>query len=134
MKMKIKNRSHRYDINNPRSRHGHKYSKNKKCFSMMMLICIKQHLSNIWGSIHEKVKQYWGWVEKTRCLQKKRVSGVILPERFHLNIMFVLSGPHLVIDDEVFQEALNILLCWKIVLFCPWKSPNLEAKMPPKRP
>ena len=39
----------------------------------MMVICINQHLSNIWSSIHEKVKQRWGWVEKTRCLQKKRV-------------------------------------------------------------
>ena len=27
--MKKKNRSHRYDINRPRSRHGHKYSKYK---------------------------------------------------------------------------------------------------------
>ena len=25
-----------------------------------MLTCIKQHLSNIWNSIHEKVKQQWG--------------------------------------------------------------------------
>ena len=34
---------------------------------------IKQHLSNIWRSIHKKVKQHWGWVEKKkRCLQKKR--------------------------------------------------------------
>ena len=31
---------------------------------MMMLICIKQYLSNIWSSIHERVKQHWGWVEK----------------------------------------------------------------------
>ena len=30
MNMKNKNRSHRYDINRPRSRHGHKYSKYKK--------------------------------------------------------------------------------------------------------
>ena len=30
MKMKFKNRSHRYDINKPRSRHGHKSSKYKK--------------------------------------------------------------------------------------------------------
>ena len=51
----MKNRSHRYDIN------------------MMLLICIKQHLSNIWSSIHEKFKQHWGWVEKKRCLQKKRL-------------------------------------------------------------
>ena len=53
MKMKMKNRSHRYDINRPKSRHRHKYSKYKKCLSMMILICIKQHLSSIWSSIYE---------------------------------------------------------------------------------
>ena len=41
IKMKMKNRSHRYDIDSPRSRYGHKYSKCKKCLSMM-LTCIKQ--------------------------------------------------------------------------------------------
>ena len=30
IKMKMKNRSHRYEINRPRSRHEHKYSKYKK--------------------------------------------------------------------------------------------------------
>ena len=30
MKMKMKNRSHRCDINRPRSRHGRKYSKHHK--------------------------------------------------------------------------------------------------------
>ena len=29
MRLKMKNRSHRYDINRPCPRHGHKYSKNK---------------------------------------------------------------------------------------------------------
>ena len=56
MKMKKKYRSYRYDINRLRSRHGHKYSKCKTCLGMIMLICIKQHLSNIRNSIHEKVK------------------------------------------------------------------------------
>ena len=56
--MKMKNRSHRYDINKPRSRHEDKYTEYKKCLSMMMLICIKQYLSNIWSSIHDKVKQH----------------------------------------------------------------------------
>ena len=41
MKKKMKKRKRRYDINRPRSRHGHKYSKYKKCCSMMMLTCIK---------------------------------------------------------------------------------------------
>ena len=27
----------------------------------------KQHLSNIWSSIHENVKQYWGWAEKKQA-------------------------------------------------------------------
>ena len=58
MRLKIKSRSQKYDINRPRSRHGHNYIKYKICLSIMMIICIKQHLSNIWSSIHEKVKQY----------------------------------------------------------------------------
>ena len=41
MKMKMKNASHKYNINRPRSRQGHKYSKYKKCPSVMV-ICIKQ--------------------------------------------------------------------------------------------
>ena len=36
----------------------------------MMVICIKQHLSNIRGSIHEKAKQHWGWVEKKLLIKK----------------------------------------------------------------
>ena len=43
-KMKMKNGSYRYDINRPRSRHGRKYTKYKKCFTMMILIYV---LSNI---------------------------------------------------------------------------------------
>ena len=39
MKVKKKNRSHKYDINRPASRHWLTYtSKHKKCLSMMMLI------------------------------------------------------------------------------------------------
>ena len=40
----MKNRLHRSDIKRPMSRHEHKYSKYKKCLSMMMPICIKQQL------------------------------------------------------------------------------------------
>ena len=47
MRLKMKNRSSRYDINRPRCRHGHKYTKYKMCLDIMMVICIKQHLSNI---------------------------------------------------------------------------------------
>ena len=50
--------SYRYDINRHRPRHRHKYTKYKMCLSIIMVICVKQHLSNIWSSIHEKVKQH----------------------------------------------------------------------------
>ena len=61
------NKSHRYDIYRPRRRHRHTYTKYKMYLSMMLVVCIKQHLSKIWSSAHEKFKQQWGWVEK-RCL------------------------------------------------------------------
>ena len=39
---------------------------NKMCFSIMMVLCIKQH---------------WGWVEKKRCLWKKAgISSLIIPK------------------------------------------------------
>ena len=47
MRLNMKSRSSRYDINRPRRRHGHKYTKYKICLDTMMVICIKQHLSNI---------------------------------------------------------------------------------------
>ena len=63
--MKMKNRSHRYDIYRPRSRNEHKYSKYKKCLGMMMIKCIKQHLSNIWSSIHEMLSNTEAELEKS---------------------------------------------------------------------
>ena len=67
-------RWHRH-VNKPR--HGLKYSEIKKCLSKMMLVCIKQHLNNIWSSIHEKVKQHWGWVEKKRFFLKSAYMNLI---------------------------------------------------------
>ena len=40
---------------------------------MMMLICVKQHLSNAWSSIHDKVKQHWDWILKKALLIKQCV-------------------------------------------------------------
>ena len=61
---KNEKRSPRSEANRPSSKHGHKYSKCKKCFSMMMLICINQHLSSIWSSIHEKVDRDIRYIAK----------------------------------------------------------------------
>ena len=35
MMLKMKNRSHRYEINRPSPRNGHKYTKYKMCLSIM---------------------------------------------------------------------------------------------------
>ena len=59
MKVRMENRSSRYDINRPRSRHWYKYSKYKKRLSIIMLIRIKQQLCTIRRSFHENVKQHW---------------------------------------------------------------------------
>ena len=37
---------------------------------MLMIMCNKQHLKNICSWIHEKVKQHWGWIEKSDAYKK----------------------------------------------------------------
>ena len=49
LRMKLKNGSHRYDIDRPRPRHGQRYTEYKMCLI-----------------IHGKVKKNWGWVGKKR--------------------------------------------------------------------
>ena len=44
--MKMKNRSHRYNINRTWPQHGYKYTERKMYLSMMMVMCNKQYLSN----------------------------------------------------------------------------------------
>ena len=43
----MENRSQRYDILRPRSTNGHKYTKYKFCLGIMMVLRIKQQLTNI---------------------------------------------------------------------------------------
>ena len=48
MRLKMENRSQRYNISRPRSRHGPTYTKYKyMCVNIIMGVCIKQCLSNI---------------------------------------------------------------------------------------
>ena len=76
-------KSYSCDINGPRRRRGNKYSKYQKCLSMMMLIRTKQHLSNIWSSIHGKVKQHWGWIENNVAYIKKRLHMLYFFQPIH---------------------------------------------------
>ena len=100
MKMKMKNGSHRYDIIDLGLGKGTNIVNIKSVTVCHMLISIEQHLSNIWGSINEKVKQHWGWVEKKALLIKKRVTGQNQPsEVFYkkgvLKTFVKLAGKHL---------------------------------------
>ena len=53
--MKTKNRLHRYDMNRPRPRPGHKYTKYKMCQSTIMVISIKQNLSKSEAQLMKKL-------------------------------------------------------------------------------
>ena len=71
--MKMKNRSHRHEIF--RSLGCSEY---KNCLSMMMLICIKQHPSNIWRSIHEKLSNTEANLQKVLLIKRVCISLVLL--------------------------------------------------------
>ena len=55
MRLKMKDRSHRSDINRAMLRNRHKYTKYKICLSIVVVIWIKHHLSNISSSVDEEV-------------------------------------------------------------------------------
>ena len=74
MKMKMENRSHWYDIDKPRSRNKHNYSKYKNRLTMIVLICIKQHLSNIWSSITNKLSNIEAELKKSVAYKKACIS------------------------------------------------------------
>ena len=73
MKMKIKNRSYRYDINGPRSRHGHKYSKYRKGLVWWCLCLSSNTYATFEGQFMKKFSNTEAELKKKRCLEKKRV-------------------------------------------------------------
>ena len=66
--MKMKNRSRRCDRNRPRSGHEHKHNKSKKGLSIIMVICIKQQLSNLCSSFVKKLSKTEVEFKKKRYL------------------------------------------------------------------
>ena len=66
----MKNRPYRYDINRPRPGYGHKYTKYKMSLSIMMALCIKQHLSHILSSISEKLSNTDAELKKSVAYKK----------------------------------------------------------------
>ena len=56
---RMKNGPRRYHISKPRWRHRHIYSEFKKCLSMVILICIKQHLMLNWWKGWSTLRLSW---------------------------------------------------------------------------
>ena len=54
LRLKMKSRSQRYDINRSGPRYGKKYTKYKMCLNIVMVICITQYLSNVWKSVEKQ--------------------------------------------------------------------------------
>ena len=52
--------------------------------NIMMITCIKEHLSKICSSIYKKVKQQWAWVEKSVAYKK----NVYQSENYLKGILF----------------------------------------------
>ena len=76
-RLKMKNRSHRYDKNGTRPRHGHKFTKYGMCISMRISMWKKQHLSNIWSWIHGKDYE----AELKKALLRKKIAHLFSLQR-----------------------------------------------------
>ena len=92
METKMKSRSSRYGTNRPRSRYGQKYNKYKTRLSMMMAICIKQHLK-----LMRKLSNTEAELKKSVAYKKTRV------------VYFDLDFVDVIIFQNVF--------CWIFVVF-----------------
>ena len=106
MRMKMKNRSNRYDINRNRPRHGHKYTKYKMYLSVMMVMCNKKHLSNIWSWTHEELNNTEAELKKKALLIKKAcIISDIKCFWFKLHITYVFIHFYLIV-------FITFIVCW----------------------
>ena len=120
---------------------------------MIMLICIKQHLSNIWSSIHEKVKQHWVWIEKTLHIKRKRANYYTFRKiptlldlwidifwgsvkykfgtkfQFSCTRTYLLKDPMFFFQNKNFFSVKTRLKCLKCVIFrTPKSDKNLSRR------
>ena len=71
MTLKMKNRSQRYDINRPKSKHGCKYTKYEMCLVIIMVICIKQHIVLFEAQFMKKLSDTEAKVKKVLLIKKR---------------------------------------------------------------
>ena len=71
MRLKMKNKSQRYDINRPKSKHGCKYTKYEMYLVIIMVICIKQHIVLFEAQFMEKLSDTEAEVKKALLIKKR---------------------------------------------------------------
>ena len=70
----MENVSRRYDVNSPMHRNGSEYTKYKICLSIMMAVCIKQHLKASFETrFMKKLSNTESKLKKSVVYKKKRV-------------------------------------------------------------
>ena len=70
MRLKVKNESHRYDINRTRPKRGYKYTEDKMCLSMMVVMSNKQHLATPEADFVEKFSNSEAELKKSVVYKK----------------------------------------------------------------
>ena len=89
----------------------------------MRITCIKQHLSNIWSWIHEKVKQNWGRVEKALPIKKNYLSFKFSEglNSYFLEFLWFVVSKNVPANQNMFKVAteglLQLMLCVFIIIF-----------------
>ena len=101
MRVKLKNRSHRYNMKKINPRHGYGNNKYKIRLSMIMVMCNKQHLSNIWSLIHEKFTNTGAELKKKRVIFLSDCNGA----RSHHSLICKRTFDRL-------AKLTNLLSCW----------------------
>ena len=71
MKLKMKTRSHRYDLNRPKLRQRHKYSKYEKCVSMIMLYVLNNTSATFETQFMKKLSNTKTELKKKNVAYKK---------------------------------------------------------------
>ena len=78
MKMTMKNRLHRYDINRPKARHGNKYTKNKKCRRMISLFVLSNAYAAFEAEFIKKLTNAEAELKKSVACKKVCLSHMFL--------------------------------------------------------
>ena len=80
-----------------------------------MVMCTKQHLSNIWRSVHKKIKEHWGWVKKKALLKNNSLRRLLIGFSQIIVALLLLLSPVYLICDNTEQEG-HFSMCFSICL------------------